>query len=132
VSAKAGAGGRKNPNLALQAFSCIGNRVRVTKGDAKGAEGVVTGKHGGVEHLMIDFADDVLEQLTYDDKLMVEGIGQGLLDALDLQEDDGVIEVLTPGSPSSGRSHCRSGTAGCWWRSAIGATSSSSRPPSSR
>jgi hypothetical protein len=110
VSALAGDGGRKNPNLALQTFSCIGNTVRVTKGDAKGAQGVVTGKHGGVEHLMIDFADDVLEKLTYDDKLMVEGVGQGLklldypevavwntsprlLDALGLQEAAGKLEV---------------------------------------
>ena len=31
-------------------------RLRVVSGDAKGAIGVVTGKHGGVNHVLIDFA----------------------------------------------------------------------------
>ncbi len=78
VSVMAWEGGRKDPNFALQGFSCVGNRVRVLTGDAKGEEGVVTGKHGGVETVMVDFADDVLEKLSYEDKLLVRSVGPGL------------------------------------------------------
>lgn len=78
VSSIAGGGGTKQPNRAWNIHACIGNRVTVVSGDAKGATGIVTGKHGGVEHVMIDFADEVLDQLTYDDKLMIRGCGQGL------------------------------------------------------
>lgn len=67
-----------NPNLSFNAFSCIGNEATILSGGAKGKKGVVTGHHGGVEHVMIDFADDVLEKLTYDDKIMIRGVGQGM------------------------------------------------------
>lgn len=78
VSMIAGEGGRKGANFALQGFACVGNRVRVLTGEAKGEEGVVTGKHGGIETVMVDFADDVLEQLSYEDKLLVRSVGPGL------------------------------------------------------
>jgi len=52
--------------------------VRVVSGEAKGATGRVIGHHGGVEHLMLDFPDEVLEKLTLDDKFLVRGFGQGL------------------------------------------------------
>ena len=47
-------------------------------GDAKGKRGIVTGHHGGAEHVMIDFADDVLKRLNMDDKFLVHAWGQGL------------------------------------------------------
>ncbi len=61
-----------------QFLSCCGNEARVISGEAKGAVGTVIGHHGGVEHLMLDFPDGVLEQLTCDDKFLVKGLGQGL------------------------------------------------------
>lgn len=67
-----------HPNLALQTYSCVGNRARIVSGEAKGASGVVVGTHGGVEHLVIDFPRDVKEQMTYDDKIIVHACGQGL------------------------------------------------------
>jgi len=67
-----------NPNLSFNAYSCIGNDATVLSGTAKGKKGVVTGHHGGVEHVLIDFPDDVLEKLSYDDKIMIRGVGQGL------------------------------------------------------
>ncbi len=67
-----------NPNLSFNAFSCIGNEATVLSSTAKGKKGVVTGHHGGVEHVLIDFADDVLEKLSYDDKILIRGVGQGL------------------------------------------------------
>lgn len=67
-----------NPNLSFNAFSCIGNEVTLISGAAKGKKGAVTGHHGGVEHVLVDFPDPVLQKLTYDDKILVRGVGQGL------------------------------------------------------
>lgn len=66
------------PNKGLNVFACIGNDVTVVSGEAKGAKGVVAGHHGGVEHVLLDFADDVLDKLTLDDKFLIRGWGQGL------------------------------------------------------
>jgi len=38
----------KARNTALNTLACIGNVGRVVSGDAKGDEGVVSGKHGGI------------------------------------------------------------------------------------
>ena len=66
------------PNNSLQLLSCIGNEAVIVSGDAKGEKGVVTGHHGGSEHVMIDFPKPVLKQLTYDDKITIRTRGQGL------------------------------------------------------
>ncbi|HYE76957.1 MAG TPA: DUF4438 domain-containing protein [bacterium] len=65
-------------NRGFHAYACIGNEVRVMSGDAKGALGTVTGQHGGIEHVIIDFPDDVLEVLAHDDKLRIKCVGTGL------------------------------------------------------
>jgi len=62
----------------FQFLSCCGNEVRVISGAAKGETGRVLGHHGGVEHLMLQFADETLDKLTCDDKFLVRGYGQGL------------------------------------------------------
>ena len=67
-----------HPNTSYHFYSCVGNAVRVVSGDAKGAKGIVTGHHGGAEHVMLDFADSVLKNLKMDDKFLVIGYGQGL------------------------------------------------------
>lgn len=67
-----------NPNLSFNAYSCIGNTATILSGAAKGKKGVVTGHHGGVEHVIIDFKDEILEKLSYDDKISIRGVGQGL------------------------------------------------------
>lgn len=67
-----------NPNLSFNAYSCIGNEATVLSGAAKGKKGVVTGHHGGVEHVLIDFGASILERLSYDDKISIRGVGQGL------------------------------------------------------
>lgn len=66
------------PNNSLQLLSCIGNEVVVVSGDAKGEKGTVIGHHGGSEHVIVDFSRDVMEKLTYDDKIMIRTKGQGL------------------------------------------------------
>ena len=66
------------PNDSLQIYGCIGNRAIIVSGKAEGVEGVVVGKHGGSEHLMIDFPVTAMEKMTYDDKIIVYSRGQGL------------------------------------------------------
>lgn len=72
----------KNPdaseNTAVQALACIGNEAVVISGDAKGRKGIVTGKHGGVDHVMIYFDEDTLEQLQVNDRIAIKAYGQGL------------------------------------------------------
>ncbi len=70
-------------NIALNAMSCIGNRVRVLSGDAKGALGRVTGTHGGVEHVIADFEPESMEKMAIGDAVQVRscGLGLRLLDA---------------------------------------------------
>lgn len=76
-------------NTALNVFACIGNPVTVTSGEAKGARGVVTGKHGGVEHVIVDFAPEVLERMNLGDGIAVRALGLGL--AL---EDAGDVKIF--------------------------------------
>ena len=66
------------PNAGFVFYSCIGNEAIIKTGDAKGKKGIVTGHHGGAEHVMIDFPDKVLEKLSIDDKILIKGFGQGL------------------------------------------------------
>ena len=70
---------------ALNVLSCIGNEALVVKGDAKGEKGVVVGKHGGIEHVMVDFQPEVMEKLVIEDRIMIKAYGQGL-QLLDLPE----------------------------------------------
>ncbi len=65
-------------NAALMTFACIGNEAKVVSGDGKGAKGYVTGMHGGIEHVMICFEKEDLENLAIDDKILIKAYGQGL------------------------------------------------------
>jgi hypothetical protein len=73
------AGSPGNPaNLACYTFGCVGNAARIVSGDAKGARGTVTGHHGGGNHTIVDFPQSALEKLTYEDRILIRGFGQGL------------------------------------------------------
>ncbi|WP_343101091.1 DUF4438 domain-containing protein [Romboutsia sp. MSSM.1001216sp_RTP31141st1_G3_RTP31141_220114] len=65
-------------NAALMTFACIGNEAKIVSGDAKGKKGYVTGMHGGIDHVLIYFDEETLEDLAIDDKIMVKAYGQGL------------------------------------------------------
>lgn len=65
-------------NMGLNFLACVGNVARVVSGEVKGKRGVVTGHHGGVEHVTVDFEDETLSRLALDDKILIEGYGQGL------------------------------------------------------
>jgi Domain of unknown function (DUF4438) len=74
-------------NLTLNVLACIGNEAVVISGDAKGEKGRVTGKHGGVEHVLIDFAPETMRKMAIGDKIQVWGCGLGmrLLDAPEIK-----------------------------------------------
>jgi len=65
-------------NIAFNVLSCVGNEAVVVSGDAKGAKGVVTGKHGGIEHVLVDFPSETLEKLMHGDKMLIKAFGVGL------------------------------------------------------
>lgn len=96
-------------NSAVEMFSCIGNPVVATGGAAKGAQGFVTGTHGGVEHTMAWFSPSDLEKMDGSEQFLIRACGQGLktedapevfwmnidpdlLDSMNLQvEEDGTV-----------------------------------------
>ena len=63
---------------AYNSYSCIGNTATILNGKAAGASGIVTGHHGGVEHVIIDFDEETMNLMSYDDKVMITGYGSGL------------------------------------------------------
>lgn len=94
-------------NVAFNVLSCVGNQATVTTGEAKGAKGVVTGKHGGIEHVLVDFPSEVLEKLVIGDRILVKAYGTGLklLDLPDikvLNMDPRLLETWNP-KPSDGK-----------------------------
>jgi hypothetical protein len=70
--------GQAGPNRALNIFSCAGNTATVVSGEAKGKTGRVTGKHGGIDHVLIDFEPEILDDLVIGDKIQIRGYGCGL------------------------------------------------------
>lgn len=97
-------------NVAYNTLACVGNEALVISGDAKGAKGIVTGTHGGIEHVLIDFADEDLDKMVIEDKILIRAFGQGLeltdypgitvrnldpelLDKLGIAEQDGRLIV---------------------------------------
>ena len=70
----------KNKDKALNntcmSLACIGNKAKVVSGDAKGMEGYVIGKHGGVDHILIYFPEK--DKLVIGDRIQIQAWGQGL------------------------------------------------------
>ena len=101
-------GGQPGPNRALNIFSCAGNVATVVSGDAKGKRGRVTGKHGGIEHVLIDFEPEVLDLLVIGDKIQIKAHGCGL-QALEFPEirvmnlDPALFEALKLKKSKDGR-----------------------------
>lgn len=101
-------------NAAFCTLACIGNVATVAGGDAKGERGVVTGKHGGVEHLIVDFPPAVMERMQIGDAISVRAVGVGLAlddagDVVLFNCDPDLFEKLVLRQPQDdgGRSHLR-------------------------
>ena len=71
-------GAPDGPNLALMTSACIGNLARVMTGHCRGATGLVTAKHGGVNHVLVDFDDRTLARLSIGDRVQIYACGLGL------------------------------------------------------
>lgn len=101
-------------NQGYNTLSCVGNGGTVMTGEAKGAKGTVTGMHGGIEHVIMDFADSDMDKLAIEDKILVRAYGlglqlldypgimvknldPGLLERLPVQEKDGQLVVGVAG-----------------------------------
>jgi hypothetical protein len=88
-------------NTALNVLACVGNEAVVVTGDAKGSKGVVTGKHGGIEHVLVDFQSETMEKLMLGDKVFIKAFGVGLK-LLDFPEitimniDPHFLKVINP------------------------------------
>ncbi|GAC1582717.1 MAG: DUF4438 domain-containing protein [Candidatus Velthaea sp.] len=65
-------------NVGFCVLACVGNRATVLSGDAKGETGYVTGKHGGIEHVMVDFNERVMAKMAQGDKIGIRACGVGL------------------------------------------------------
>jgi hypothetical protein len=59
-------------------YACAGNEAKIISGRAKNSTGYAIGHHGGSEHVIVEFPRSVKEKLTYDDKIIIRGRGQGL------------------------------------------------------
>ncbi len=100
--------GQAGPNRALNLFSCVGNVATVVSGDAKGETGRVTGKHGGIDHVLLDFAPDVLDNLVIGDKIQIKGYGCGLslvdFPAIRIMNlDPALLDAINPEDLGNGR-----------------------------
>jgi hypothetical protein len=71
-------GPRDGPNNALITYACVGNAARVVSGPCSGRTGVVTGKHGGINHVLVDFPTEVLLRLQIGDRVQIVSHGMGL------------------------------------------------------
>ncbi len=65
-------------NGGLNSLACVGNDVIIVSGDGKGACGVVTGKHGGIEHVITCFARQDLDKMAVGDRALIKAWGVGL------------------------------------------------------
>ncbi len=97
-------------NVGFCVLACVGNHATVLSGEAKGEKGIVTGKHGGIEHVMVDFNERVMAKMTIGDKIGIRAVGVGLelasydnvavfncdpdfFERLAIEERDGVLHV---------------------------------------
>jgi hypothetical protein len=65
-------------NYGLNFLACVGNEAMVTSEGAKGKKGIVTGKHGGIEHVLVDFDPRTTEKLMIGDRMLIKTFGVGL------------------------------------------------------
>jgi hypothetical protein len=73
-----GGGDRGNASAGLTALACIGNLAVVLDGPCAGKRGYVTGKHGGIDHVLIDFPTAVLRNLQIGNRVQIYACGQGM------------------------------------------------------
>ncbi len=70
---------KRRKNRSFNFLVCIGNEAKVVGGEAKNAAGLVTGTHGGIDHVLIHFNQEDLEKMKIGDDILVKAYGQGLV-----------------------------------------------------
>lgn len=69
-------------NRGLNMLACVGNQATIVSAalepKLKGKTGVVTGKHGGIDHVMVYFKQSIINKLCVGDRIQVRSIGLGL------------------------------------------------------
>ena len=65
-------------NAGFNILACCGNVATMVSGEATGATGTVIGTHGGIEHVMIDFAEADMAKMVIGDRIQVRARGVGL------------------------------------------------------
>jgi hypothetical protein len=76
-------------NVGYCVYASVGNTATILSGEAKGERGTVTGKHGGIEHVMIDFTPEIMEKMALGDRIAVRSVGLGME-----LEDPGDVRVF--------------------------------------
>ena len=71
-------GARDAAHRGLLLYACVGNVARVVNGPVAGARGTVTGKHGGINNVLVDFPTAVLRRLRIGDRVQITALGQGM------------------------------------------------------
>lgn len=69
---------KESANRALNVLACVGNVARIVSGPAMGAKGIVTGKHGGVANVIVDFPSAQMRRMRLGDVVQIDATGQGL------------------------------------------------------
>ena len=79
-------GGADAANQALQTYACVGNAAMVVSGAGRGTRGVVTGKHGGIDNVLVDFPVAAMRRMAIGDRIQVwaYGLGMRLIDHPDV------------------------------------------------
>lgn len=93
-------------NNAVIALSCIGNEATLTSGPKAGSKGVVVGKHGGVNHTMIHFEQEILNELQIGDRITIKTFGLGYdlenFNARPMNIDPALFEKIHASIPQTG------------------------------
>lgn len=72
------ANSKDGENGAVMTLASVGNEVICLNGPAKGARGIVTGKHGGVDHTMAYFDSADLDKMEGTENFLIKTRGIGL------------------------------------------------------
>ena len=100
--------------IAYFILACMGNRAEVVSGKAEGAVGYVVAKHGGCDHVVIDFHEDDLKKMRLKDTVQIYVYGNGFklldypdikltsidpecLEAMKIKEIDGKLHIPVAG-----------------------------------
>ena len=87
-------------NMTLNHLACVGNVAKIISGEAKGETGIVTGKHGGVDHVIIYFKQSLLDKLVIGDYTVTSITAINVPDTLNAEIITKALQVRIRGPKS--------------------------------